>query len=69
MHGPEIGELLPEMLDLVFGLRDGLHIRYHCSDIGYCQVLSLKIPNFPVFSSALAIHSLVAAAIRVTIPP
>jgi hypothetical protein len=57
------------MLDLVFGLRDGLHIRYHCSDIGYCQVLSLKIPNFPVFSSALAIHSLVAAAIRVTIPP
>jgi hypothetical protein len=68
MHGPEPGELLLQALDLAF---DGgvLHIRYHYSDIGYCQALSLKIRNFLVFFLSPGDCHLAAAATGGTIPP
>src|SRR5215469_4733683 len=54
MDGPQLGELLFQVLDLACDMR-GIHCRYHYNDIGYCQALS---SNFLVFSSAGAIATL-----------
>ena len=45
MDGPQLGELLFQVLDLACDLR-GIHCRYHYSDIGYCQAFPLLFPSF-----------------------